>query len=321
MFFVFTVEPRTRAVPIFLSSPLAPHRAADYAARYIHVDPRVEHAMRAPAGAFGCDYEFIDEGGMDRHEYYDWLSSEGYGLRYYGGTRIVGPGGESQFASLQRTRLQGHPEREDAARMARVAPHAIAAMRLTRLLQEARGERRSLIETFDAVDAAVAIVERGGGVSHANAAARAEPALRLGGDSGCRLADPAADRRLAAALAAALSEPTPSAPPSFLAFRPDGALRRVRVTPLARQPGLPPQAAVVVEPVTAVGDRIAALADRHGLSHREADVAADIAAGRTLAEISAARGVSIETVRSQLKAAMAKLGVSRQVELVRLVGG
>jgi DNA-binding CsgD family transcriptional regulator len=52
-----------------------------------------------------------------------------------------------------------------------------------------------------------------------------------------------------------------------------------------------------------------------GLSAAEARAAAGIAAGQNPAAIAAARGVSIETVRAQLKLAMAKMGVHTQAQL------
>ncbi len=56
-----------------------------------------------------------------------------------------------------------------------------------------------------------------------------------------------------------------------------------------------------------------------GLTPAEARVALALANGRTLAEIAESRGVSIHTVRNQSKSAIAKSGVRRQAQLVRLV--
>jgi len=56
-----------------------------------------------------------------------------------------------------------------------------------------------------------------------------------------------------------------------------------------------------------------------GLSPRESELACALAGGETLADYAEHRRLSIETVRSHLKHAMSKLGVRRQVDLVRLV--
>jgi DNA-binding CsgD family transcriptional regulator len=55
------------------------------------------------------------------------------------------------------------------------------------------------------------------------------------------------------------------------------------------------------------------------LTPAEAEIAVDVAAGRTLAEIGRRRRVAVNTVRVQFKALAAKLGCSRQAEVMALV--
>ena len=55
------------------------------------------------------------------------------------------------------------------------------------------------------------------------------------------------------------------------------------------------------------------------LTKGEAQVALGMAAGKTADEIAEERGVSVGTVRTQLKALLQKTGTDRQAELVRLV--
>jgi DNA-binding CsgD family transcriptional regulator len=61
------------------------------------------------------------------------------------------------------------------------------------------------------------------------------------------------------------------------------------------------------------------LAQRLGLSRKEAEVALALWEGRTIAEIAAARGLSVHTLRNQVKSALAKTGARRQMDLVALV--
>jgi len=58
-----------------------------------------------------------------------------------------------------------------------------------------------------------------------------------------------------------------------------------------------------------------------GLSQAEARVASAIAKGKTLEEISVEAGLSVNTIKSQLKAVFVKTGVSRQADLVALMTG
>ena len=57
----------------------------------------------------------------------------------------------------------------------------------------------------------------------------------------------------------------------------------------------------------------------HGLTPSEAQVAAHLAQGRSIEEIAAAKGTSANTVRTQVKQALAKTGTRRQGELIALV--
>ena len=57
------------------------------------------------------------------------------------------------------------------------------------------------------------------------------------------------------------------------------------------------------------------------LTAAEARVACGIGEAKSVERLAAALGVSRETVRVQLKAVLAKTGVSRQVELANLLSG
>jgi len=54
----------------------------------------------------------------------------------------------------------------------------------------------------------------------------------------------------------------------------------------------------------------------YSLTAAETDIAVQMAAGQTAEVIAATRSVSVGTVRAQIKAIMAKIGVRRQIELV-----
>lgn len=60
-------------------------------------------------------------------------------------------------------------------------------------------------------------------------------------------------------------------------------------------------------------------AERYSLTPAEARLAFSIASGETLQVIAGRHGVSLHTVRNQLKSVFSKTGVTRQVELVLLI--
>jgi DNA-binding CsgD family transcriptional regulator len=63
------------------------------------------------------------------------------------------------------------------------------------------------------------------------------------------------------------------------------------------------------------------LNSRLRLTPAEARIALGVARGETLAAIAAANGISVQTVRTQLKAIFTKTGVHRQAELAILIIG
>jgi DNA-binding CsgD family transcriptional regulator len=68
-------------------------------------------------------------------------------------------------------------------------------------------------------------------------------------------------------------------------------------------------------------DLAASLANEFGLTPAETDIVLRLNSGENSRAIADARASSIHTVRNQLKTAMTKLGVRRQVDVVRLVEG
>ena len=56
------------------------------------------------------------------------------------------------------------------------------------------------------------------------------------------------------------------------------------------------------------------------LTPAEADIAVRLAGGQSRKEIAAARGVTIETLKVQLRSIYDKTGCGRESQLVRLVG-
>jgi len=94
---------------------------------------------------------------------------------------------------------------------------------------------------------------------------------------------------------------------------------------------------VMIQPVGDGEDRRAVVAVRNGdgkspglpdrvralfrLGPAEADIAVQLARGSDIQEIAVVRGVTINTIRTQLASAMVKVGVRRQAELVAAVAG
>jgi DNA-binding CsgD family transcriptional regulator len=74
-----------------------------------------------------------------------------------------------------------------------------------------------------------------------------------------------------------------------------------------------------MRPAQDAADDASALMRRLGLTRAEAEVALSISDGVSVAEIAEMRGVSLHTVRDQIKAAMTKAETSRRSAFVRVI--
>jgi DNA-binding CsgD family transcriptional regulator len=75
----------------------------------------------------------------------------------------------------------------------------------------------------------------------------------------------------------------------------------------------------ITDPAGALPSLAAALKTIYQMTPAEASLAEALASGRTLKEIAAERGVTMNTVRTQLQAVTSKVGVKRQADLVRAI--
>lgn len=76
---------------------------------------------------------------------------------------------------------------------------------------------------------------------------------------------------------------------------------------------------LIADPDVAVKDPTDFLKDLFSLTTAEIEVAVSLRAGLSLTEIAAARRVSIETVRSQIKSILQKTNTRRQGDLILLL--
>lgn len=187
-------------------------------------------------------------------------------------------------------------------------------------LWTAHTQQRASRAALDGLTLAILQTDRSGKILTANAAA--ETLLRTPGSSlrgrGGKIA---ADGLVATRLAEALWRATdPEAPQASLVRLGDGPHDlTLTVSPL---PGAAPSRALLVvkpaETTSLIADRLRTYL---GLTPAEADIAASLWRGHSPGEIAATRGASEQTVRSQIKALLAKTGCRRQVELLALIGG
>lgn len=134
--------------------------------------------------------------------------------------------------------------------------------------------------------------------------------------------DPEGEARLRAAVRETARGSTPTVPKILRILREgDRAPMTVKVS---RVSALPSESVAVIIDAPERADRVSrrALEDLYGFTRAESRVACALVAGQTLKEIAFDSSLSLETIRSQLKALMQKTGTRRQTDLVRaLLGG
>ncbi len=208
-------------------------------------------------------------------------------------------------------------------------PHLRRSTAVARRLREAGSLAAAGLEAMDQIGAAVLLLDRLGRLVHRN---RAGAAMLASGDGlgvsplGLVASSLAANQQLQAAIAAASAQPgragsavlpRPSGQPplsvTVLPLSPD-----LQVSFMAR-PGAPAVLVSITEPQAGPAALHPGIAQLFGLTAAEAALAARLMAGSTLQEVSAERGRSIATVRSQLAGLLSKTQTRRQTELVALL--
>jgi DNA-binding CsgD family transcriptional regulator len=299
----------------------------EYEERWRDVDPRYITALSRPEQAHS-DVAVVDPSDFERSGLYnEHLAIAGVRYTLFGsfsiGSDLVLP------IAFMRRKDSGAFQGDDVDYLTSVVPSVGRAFRLHELVRSVTNENRDLRAALDRMPAAVALVGPGGRVRAANAAASA---ILSRGDGLCtergvltaRNSDDA--RRLAVSLAAALEEARPRARQSLAA--PSVRIRRARGAPLDivfLPLGGRPEAssemvmAVVYDPDRAITLDVARVAELHGLTATEAEIAVALAAGHTLTNIAAERSCSEETVRTHVKRVFSKTGLTRQAEIVRVL--
>jgi DNA-binding CsgD family transcriptional regulator/PAS domain-containing protein len=217
----------------------------------------------------------------------------------------------------------------EAARL--LIPHLQRAVAIGKLLDMKSLMASAFEAALDTLAAAVVLTDADLRIVHGNAAAQAM--LAAGDPIRCErgllgVRSPAAAAALGAAVRHAAKDEARLGRRGFgiPATGADGGPCVLHVLPLrhgALRPGLAPSAAAAVFVAPAVTPALApaeALAALFDLTAAEARMFAQIAAGRTQAEIATALGIGGSTVKTHLLRLFAKTGAHRQADLVKLAG-
>jgi DNA-binding CsgD family transcriptional regulator len=284
---------------------------------------RIRKADELVHDGFYTDLDFNDPAVFEHPVYTEFLYPRNYG--WHAAARFELPTGESVSIGFERYRDRGVFEPSVIQDLNALRPHLGRAAVMTAQLSLER--TRGMTAALDAVGIPAAVLKRGGALFVANEQfQKLVPAVVLDRNQRVAIADTRADALLADAIAR-------------LAVR--NASGQSRSIPVAARDGRPPLifhvlpvrgaandifakglALLMVTPVdrSAVpsAEVLRALFD---LTPAEARVARGIGQAKTVETVALESGVSRETVRTQLAAVLAKTGMTRQAELVALLGG
>lgn len=323
-------DSRSRQACVFSTSGFDPGFIENYIAHFVAVDTWIPALALAPVSAIVTGEDIADRDSFERSEWYnDWLRPQGL---YQGTAAILAKTGDvmTEF-SVIRPRSRGDMPPDRLALLRLLVPHLQRAVRVHRELRQKDAGMNAALHGLACLDSAAFVTDEKARVVFLNSIAeellRSSRTLRLGRDRVLTATNPALTNQLHAFVAGAAATACLSAtqPGGMIALpRAEGRPLIALVSPFRTETaGLasPSAGALVLvrDPDRTTGPDPAALQTLFGMTSAEARTAIALTAGDTLAGIADARGVSLETVRTQAKRAMEKADVRRQAELVALV--
>lgn len=290
----------------------------EYQQHYLSFCPRYRASQGLSVGAVYDDRDERAAPSRTAREYYDFMDRYELGL-----ARIVLAEKRPDLTIGMNfyNRAEDGLSSEGERMLARLAPHFRRACNLVQRLGDV-SDRAALAESWFAARTASVTLDGSGNVVRVNEAAE----KLLGLADGLRIVQ----RRLVAATAADQARLREELGPALGLAQGSGSRSEGSFVLLSRPSGEPPFAVSAV-PVTRPTSRERAIVTisptvphispkalhrAFGLTPSEASVAAALAEGKSPEQIARGRLVSLQTIRSQMKAIYARLDVSSQVELV-----
>jgi DNA-binding CsgD family transcriptional regulator len=308
------------------SNLISEEAVVDYENYYGSIDPRRKLALDLPVNEILACHEHFDANFVSSDEFYnDFLHR--YNFRYAAACRLLEVGGETVVLGLQRSLQHGPFETWERGLLCAALPDLSRAFRLRHALNRAQDHAARRQAMLDRFQAAALLVDASGRVLEHNAPA--EDVVRAGdglllrcGRLGARRSDETARLlHLVKDAADAASRQGAGGGACHLS-RADGSYYPVLVTPLRAETGRgcrgTPAALVLILDLGAHRrPPEGSLRALYGLTAAEQTLAIGLLRGQRPKEIADQRGVSLETIRIQLKALFAKTDCNRQVDLVR----
>ncbi len=284
---------------------------------------RLERSLRDYPMAFSSDLELCSEAELITDPLYVRFLRP-HGLEWTAGTVIPVPSGDMLVFDLATRTGAGRFTREAMVLLDRIRPHLARAALLSHRL--GRRAAASQATAMQLVGLPCAVWGRSGRLLAANDLFEAlAPRVQFAAFGRLAFADPEVERLTTAALASIGSEAEPTVRSIPIHAAPDAPALVVHLLPVRRAAGdifVQAEGVIVVTPVAAPAAPLTqVLMGLFDLTPAEARVARGIAAGLDVQHLAVTLALSRETVRSQLKAVLAKTCTRRQAELGMMLSG
>jgi DNA-binding CsgD family transcriptional regulator len=323
---LMSCNPTSCEVVRFEAPGLDPTGMRDYQEHWIQQDPRFIAGLARPPGEAQVDDMLVSRAVMRRSAVYNEFLRP-MDVPFCIASWVIRTPSHGVTLCIEGTRRHGPFSEDERGRIAVLLPHLRRVLNIKDRLAKAGTRAENLLEAMDRLPFGVLMLSNDLTVVEASASARATLATgdcvyAQGGRLGFRRTTDA--QAFARTLAAEPTDPAGS----------EGVVVVRRLT----QPGdvtlltMPLEAApdewtrprarylvLVFDSVRTPPPSQVLLQRTYGLTASEARLAASLAIGLSLTEIAEQRGLSVQTLRSQLKSVFGKTGIHAQTQLVRLI--
>ena len=304
-------------------------RLAAFAAYYAERNVWVPNASQLAEGSITVSSVLYPDALLKRTEFYDGFLRE-CDLFYAVGSSIVKQDARDVKMSFVRSERAGRYDDAELRHVRKLMPHLRNAVVLRRELYRLKALAASAMAALEMVPLGVILLTSSGSLMHANRRAHelvnTTAALRFGSAGNLQASSIAATASLQRLIHDAVQTCAGKGLAHGGALRlesPSGRKVQVLVTPLPANPSLFREnvtaAIFCSDPDAAVGLMSRELENMYRMTPAEAQLTEALVNGQSLQQYAEARCVTMNTVRTQLKAATAKTGARRQAELVRIV--
>lgn len=304
----------------------------DYLENYLETDVRVPRVNRAPRCSVLDDRQLISPDELRSSAFHHEFLPR-YDLGYLAHVNLARSPRFTTIVTCAQASGRGEMSLGQIRTLEAYVPHFEQSCDLFLRLRELGGYATLMAAAFDSLPSAGMVLDAGGGVIFLNALAREILADRDGlliRDGRLDAADPKAARVLRAAVARACA-PAPGGAvddgPVSIIGRPSGRPSyRLEARPLPLSSGFRQELAsamvfvLIHDPVREAQTAERRLRRYYGLTPAETALALAVAGGAALRDYADERGVTVGTVRFQMKQVLAKTECRRQTDLVRLIG-